>query len=384
MTLSHFIIAAILVGLSPLGLVADGADTKKSVGVLRVVDSQGNSVILKKTTGELAELQVGSSATITIDGKPANLQGLKSGLKVVGLDLAGDGSIRSLRVETEPVKLRIVISKDGECRVIVGRAIPEVEGRRGPGVVPISTWYSARPASGADDPKHGSLVGQLGDPKKPGGMLVYPRALRLPCEITADITELWDARLGIQLVTSTINFVIGITTDDGLRESASLRVSCSSRARGAEGSYNQSPVTIESRVRLDQPEELRFQVPLRADQLNELMALDFVLDAVKREGVSPSALITKVQIVGDNSRTLGMDLGVKQGKIVVERVDPSGIAATAGIKAGDVVAALDGHNLPLLKDARELVLTFDFATKPTADLTIVRGRTKKDVTLRFE
>jgi hypothetical protein len=382
---THLVVAA----LGVLGLICPAgrlstAYAQEAQGELRAVDAQGGSIIVKKTTGELSEFRVGSRAKITMNGKAAALDALKPGLKVVNLEVAGDGSIRSIQVEVEPVKLRIAISEEGECRVVVGRSIPEMMAQPAGEMAPISTWYSAKPSPVAGDPKYGSLVGQFADPKRRGGILVCPRAFRLPCLITGDITELRDARLGVQIVSGDTNFILGVTTDDGLRESASLRVTCSSRAPGAEGAYNQKPLTIERPMRLDKPEELRFFLPFTEAQREGLMTLDAVLDAVKREGAAPSATITKVCVVGRDERTLGMVLGVKQGKLVIERVAPSGLAAKAGIKAGDVIVALDGAKPPPLKNAGALTLTFDFALKSRMTLTIMRGGKELAVTIEFD
>jgi hypothetical protein len=328
---SRLAVAALVVlALSGQAAPTTAAAPRNDVGEIRAVDAQAASIILKKSTGDLAELRVGGVAKIILDGKPSKLDALKPGLKVVRFEAAADGSVRSLHVRSEPVRFRVAVTGDGECRVMVGRSIPEMDGRPADGMVPVTTWYSAKPSPDSVDPKCGSLVGQFADPKRRGGTVVCPRAFRFPCVVTGDITELRDARLGVQIISSGVNLVLGITTDDGLTKSANLRVTCSSRAPGAEGAYNQNPMTIEHRIVLDKPEELRFHLPFTEALRGQLMTLDAVLDAVKREGASPSAVINRVCIAGRNESTLGMRLGVRQRKLVVERVDPSGLVSRHG------------------------------------------------------
>ena len=96
---------------------------------------------------------------------------------------------RPARSETVPVQLRISISKEGECRIVLGRGILEDPKRPEDQLVPITDWLSSRTVpENTNDANRGSLFVRASDPKQQGGMLVYPRAFRFPCTLSLDIT----------------------------------------------------------------------------------------------------------------------------------------------------------------------------------------------------
>jgi hypothetical protein len=371
---------------------ARAAGDVETTGVLRIVDPQGRSIILKKPTGDLAELPVAASAEITLDGKPIGLDGVGPGIKAaVTLDPAS-GAVRSLKAETEPVRLRISVSRTGDCRVALGRSIPPERERPGDGLVPITTSYADSFVGGkrSGSTEKGSSRFQADDPKsvKSSTMLLYPRALRLPCSLSLDIPEFKDGYLGVQFLTPTANFVVSVESDDDLKETAKLvAVASGNDVPGQIPTYGnaQRRVKVEQPVRLSQPEQVTFKLPLSEKQIGDLYTLDVVLRARPgRENPKPSLSIRNTALLARDDRTLGLVMGVERGKAVVERVDPAGLAAGVGLKAGDVVASLGESRLPTMEDAGGLTSLFLLGSRAEARLTVMRGGKEQVVTIKFD
>lgn len=389
----HPYLVAALLALGTLALVGitPAAQAQEAGAVLRAIDAQGGSIIVKKATGELAELRVVAGATITLDGKPAGLDALKPGLKVVGLDVDGDGSVRSLGVVGEPVRLRIAIGKEGDCRVIVGRSMPQAV-RPADGLVPITTSYASsfvgEVAAASERRDSSRFVPAVPRFAKSSSMLLYPRAFRLPCILTLDIAELRDGSVGVQFITPSSNVVVYVESEDGLREKAKVIAVAVANYGGGRGNPPGVPekrVKVEQPVDLSHPEELVFKLPLSARQLGDLFTIDAVLRARPgRDSPRPAVEIRNASLLGGGERTLGMDLGVKEGMVVVERVEPEGLASRAGIRAGDAIVAIDGGKIPALEDAGGLTLAFEFGVRTKIVLTLVRGGKEQTATIEFE
>ena len=115
----------------------------------------------------------------------------------------------------------------------------------------------------------------------------------------------------------------------------------------------------------------------------------FSLDAVvfprrDKRDVKPSVTLRSVTLRARNERTLGLVLGVRQGKVVVERVESGGLAGGAGVKVGDVVVALNGSKLAPVVDASGLTLAFEFGVKAEASLTLLRGGRDRSVSVKLD
>ena len=106
----------------------------------------------------------------------------------------GDAKGRVL-VPTTPVKLRVSISKEGDCRILLGRSVPADALRPGDALAPITGGYAINVVG------KGTVVGDGGsslrfgptDPKllrSPTGVC-FPRTLRLPCVASMDIGHLY-------------------------------------------------------------------------------------------------------------------------------------------------------------------------------------------------
>ena len=294
--------------------------------------------------------------------------------------------------DTKTVRLSISVSKDGECRVKLGRSMSDESERPGDGIVPITTVYANSFVGEnriASDEKGSSqfqpIVPQFA---KASSMLLYPRAFRLPSVLTMDIIELKDGSVGIQYITPTVNIVVYVESEDGLRAEAKIiAVASSNDNSGQVPRYGDAKqrVKVEKPVNLSQSDELSFKLPLSEQQLGELFTIDAVLRA--RPGQTdpkPAVAIRNARLLGIRDRTLGMELGVSEGKVVVGQVEPNSLAAMAGINVGDQVVALDGNTLPSLKDSGGLTLAFDFGIKPKVALTILRGAMQKSITMNFE
>ena len=301
-------------------------------------------------------------------------------------------TIRSPNVEAEPVKLRIAISEEGECRVLVGRSLADEQMRPGDGMAPITTSYSnsfVRGESAASEAAGSSrFEPTVPEFAKSSSMLLYPRAFRLPCLLTMDIAELRDGSVGVQFLTPTTNMVIYVESDDALRQTAFVRAVASVKDRSGGGpapGNAQQRVSIEQPVTLSSPEELRFRLPVSPEQLGDLYTLDAVLRARPGQmNPNPSVAVRNASLLGRVDGTLGMELGVGQGKPVVERVEPGGLAGAAGLRPGDVLVAVDGKRLPSLKDDGALTFMIEIGIKPSAVLTVLRGGREQEITLDFE
>jgi serine protease Do len=77
----------------------------------------------------------------------------------------------------------------------------------------------------------------------------------------------------------------------------------------------------------------------------------------------------------DQAQALGMD---RPHGALVERVEPNGPAARAGIQQGDVIVAVDGQNVPHAEDLPRMVAPHH----PGAELklSLLRDRQPRDVT----
>ena len=64
-----------------------------------------------------------------------------------------------------------------------------------------------------------------------------------------------------------------------------------------------------------------------------------------RKDDGPSVSIRNVSLLGRRERSLGSVLSTREGK-VVQRVQSDGMAAGAGVRAGDVVVAVNGCRFP--------------------------------------
>ena len=325
-------------------------------------------------------------ALALLDGGPAPLDAPEPVGNGAG-DNAGAGVSRSPNVETEPVKLRVAISEQGECQVLVGQSIADEPVRPGDGMAPIATSY-ANSFVGGESTSSEAAGSSRFEPTVPefakaSSMLVYPRAFRLPCLLTMDIAELRDGSVGVQFLTATTNVVIYVESDDALRETAKVRAVATIKDRS--GGNAPQRVSVEQPVTLSSPEELRFRLPISPEQLSDLFTLDAVLRA--RPGQTtpePAVAIRNAELAGQVERTLGMGLGVRQGKAVVERVEPGGLAEAAGFRAGDILVAVDGNPIPPLKDAGALSFLIELGIKPTAVITVLRGGKEQEITIDFE
>lgn len=299
---------------------------------------------------------------------------------------------RSPNVEAEPVKLRIAMSREGECRILVGRRIADEPVRPGGGMVPITTSYAN--SFVVDKPTASEANGSSRfEPRMPefaksSSMLVYPRAIRLPCVLTMEIAELRDGSVGVQFLTPAANLVVYVESEDALRETVKVVAIASGNDRpGLAPAPGTAPkrVKVEQQVSLASPEELLFRLPVSQKQLDDVYTINTVLRARPGQAnPSPAVAIRNATLRARKDRTLGMVLGLAEGKLVVEQVEPGGLAKAAGIRSGDVVVALDGKRLPVLEDAGALTLTFGFAAKSKAVLTVLRDRKEQDMTIGFE
>jgi serine/threonine protein kinase len=298
--------------------------------------------------------------------------------KSLALQTRGDSRLDS--ADTSSAQLRISISKEGECRIILGRGISETPKRSDEQLVAITDWLSSRPSPDSKkNAERGSLLVPASD--KRGGMLVYPGAFRLPCTLSLNITELKEARLGVQFISRTTNIVVYVDSDDGLRERATLLVSCANF--GPEGRPNQSPIRIERPVQLSRPDEFDFRFPQTEQQLARLLTLDVVFFPSKKDGPPPSGAITDVTLRARRDRPLGLGLKVEEGQVAVERVAPDGLAAAAGVKVGDVITALDGKKIPFFDDSSRLPgIVFGMGIGRDVRLTLRRGDAERLVTIQ--
>lgn len=289
-----------------------------------------------------------------------------------------------------PVRLVITISKGGDCQIKLGRWLLDEAQGPADGLVPITNWYSAGPVDrGQGKDRPASLRVQASDPKDRGRMLVYPRAFRLPCALAIDITQFVDARLGVQLVTPSDNFVVYVESEDDLQGAGRIvAVSSSSPMPGGTGVASGNPqgrLKIEKPVRLDRPEELRFHLPMPEGRLGDLLTLDAVVfPRAGKPDVRPSATIRNVVLRARKEKTLGMVLGVDRGKLVVEGVEADGLAGIAGVEVGDVVVALNGKKLAPVADATGLTMAMEFGISPVADLTLLRGGKERAVSIKLD
>ncbi len=323
----------------------------------------------------------------TIDG-----EGVMAYRQPGGAPEAGGDPIRSSEGDLQPVRLRIAISEEGECRVLVGRSLADEPVRPGDGMAPITTSYASSFVAGestASEPTGSSrFEPTVPEFAKSSSMLLYPRALRLPCLLTMDIAELRDGSVGVQFLTPTTNVVIYVESDDALRETVKLRAVATGKDRTGGGSPPgdaQKRVNVEQSVSVSDPEELRFRLPVSPAQLDDLYTLDAVLRARPGQmNPNPTVAVRNASLLGREDRTLGMELGVGQGKAVVERVEPGGLAEAAGLRVGDTVVAVDGNTIPPLKDAGALTFLIELGIKPTAVLTVLRGGREKEITIDFE
>jgi hypothetical protein len=291
----------------------------------------------------------------------------------------GQSTTRPARSENKPVQLRIFISKDGECRILLGRGVSEDPKQPVDHLVPITDWLSSRPSPNSkNDAERGSLLVRSSDPKQSRGMLLYPRAFRFPCTLSLDITEFRDADLGVQFISTSSHLTVHIMSEDGLRANARLRATCGNL--GA----NQHATRIERTVQLDRPNEVRFQLPLTQEQLAQLMTLDAPFFPTKKDGPPPSGTISNVILRAQRDRPLGIGLKVEQSQVVVERVAPDGLAAAAGIEVGDVLIAQNGNRFSFCEDSSQLPgIAFGMVLGPEVRLTFRRGGKERTVTINY-
>lgn len=286
----------------------------------------------------------------------------------------------------EPVELRITVTKEGECRVILGRSMPDEEKQAADALTPITSWLSSRTTQeGSANQGRGSLVVRASDPKQPRGMLVYPGALRFPCTLSLDITELRDARLGIQFVSSSCHLEVYVESENGLRASATLRAQCGNIGQ------NQKLTKVERSVQLSRPDEVRFQLPQTEQQLAQLITLDALIFPSNPTGPEPSGSINNVVVKARKDRSLGLGLKVDRGQVVVERIEPDGLAAAAGIRIGDILVAVndqktlahvDAWSLPGIAMAVILPRSKVLGVRQDVHLSLRRSGEEKAVTIQ--
>jgi len=282
--------------------------------------------------------------------------------------------------KTEPVRLRITVSKEGECRVILGRAIPDDAKQSADALIPITNWFSSRTSQdGSADQGRGSLLVRASDPRDCRGMLVYPAAFRFPCTLSFDITGFRGARLGVLFVSKTCPFDVYVTSDDGFRENAVLRVICGDI--GADEGHLR--LKIERPVLLSSPVELRFQLPQNEQGLASLMSLEALILPLTPDSPSPAGTINNVVLRARRDHPLGLGLKVERGQVVVEQVEPDGLAAAASMKVGDVLTAVAGKRIPFCGDSSQLPgIAIELGVTPDLRLTVLRGGEERVVTIK--
>ncbi len=281
----------------------------------------------------------------------------------------------------EPVRLRITVSKEGECRVILGRSIPDEAKLSADALTPVTNWFSTRTTqekSGIQE--RASLVVHASDPKQPAGLLVYPRAFRFPCTLSLDITEFADAQLGVQFVSGSSVVTLNLQSQDGLRESATLRVAGSDV--GVANGRDQKSVMVDRTIQLSRPDEVRLLLPQTQQQLAKLMTLDALFFPSKKGGPPPSGSICNVVLKARRDRPLGLGLRVDRGQVVVDRVEPDGLAAAAGMKVGDMLIVIDEKRIPVCHDSSQLPgIAIELGIKPDLRLTLLRGGEERVITV---
>lgn len=376
--------------------IVRAADPVQASGILRAIDAREGTVILKKTTGELLELRVGDSAKMTLDGKAAGLDALKPGMKVAVSYDPGTGTILTLKTDRVPVTLRIVISKDGDCRVSLRKSTdpdPLKAGERTPPVLPVVTdCYIAhlddrplksRHVAGSDD-SGGSLVFRPTDPKllKSSASIYYPRTFRTPCDLSPDIVELGrNSSIGVQFWTPRFNFLVYVCSDDDLRENASVRVSLDMREE-AKGMVRK--LLIEKPVEIDHPEELAFRLPQVGRELGKPLTLCIVVRANNGKKPAETLQDTAVALKGivlraAKEKALGLTLESRRDAVFVKKVESDGLAARAGMLTGDEITAVEGRKVGHPCDVG---MSLGFPTE--ANLTVRRGGKEQPIKLKLD
>jgi carboxyl-terminal processing protease len=132
--------------------------------------------------------------------------------------------------------------------------------------------------------------------------------------------------------------------------------------------------------------------PYRADALaaESREVFDRVLDRMVGElGDEHSAWLGLVSFAPDEDLSaagpprLGFQATLLRGTgLVVERVFPGTAAARAGVRRGDVIAAVDGREIDgPLASYRVWELLYEAAERPTVTLRLLRGRARLELTL---